>query len=212
MTLELGPCARFAIYHLMNIEVGEERLRSDAHANGLFSQVIKSIGKGEKDLTSENDTMLQPKVNGLDHDQTNGTKREPTTSKDNTIISQSAVPKTLGELASVLRSKNSGPFELTFDVMFDTQSTYQLVKNSTILDRTTVAQILRIKEEDIIWIGFFDQALAFKVTIPRIRNGKVEPNGGFMENDVHGSQKYLDLFYMRLPESFVQGLEENQRT
>ena len=45
----------------------------------------------------------------------------------------------LGELARLIRSKNAGPFELTFDIMFDDDITYQRVKNSGALTREAVA-------------------------------------------------------------------------
>ena len=37
---------------------------------------------------------------------------------------------TLAELARLIRSKNAGPFELTFDIMFDDAATYERVKRS----------------------------------------------------------------------------------
>ena len=37
---------------------------------------------------------------------------------------------TLGELARLIRSKNAGPFELTFDIMFDDEETFERVKKS----------------------------------------------------------------------------------
>ena len=37
---------------------------------------------------------------------------------------------TLGELAKLIRSKNAGPFNLTFDVMFDEEDTYRHVVDS----------------------------------------------------------------------------------
>jgi len=46
----------------------------------------------------------------------------------------------LGDVASIIRSKNAGPYELTFDVMFDDDETYAKVKNCGILTQATVAQ------------------------------------------------------------------------
>ena len=37
---------------------------------------------------------------------------------------------TLAEIADEIRSKNAGPFELTFDILFDDERTYQKVKSS----------------------------------------------------------------------------------
>ena len=76
-------------------------------------------------------------------------------------------------------------------------------KEANILNGSIAAKLLGLQEEQIVWSGFFDQALAFKVTIPRLRNGKVFPNGGYLENDVWAAQKYLPLLHMKLPESFL---------
>jgi len=36
----------------------------------------------------------------------------------------------LARLAKLIRSKNAGPFELTFDIMFEDAATYERVKRS----------------------------------------------------------------------------------
>src|SRR5690606_30291251 len=51
---------------------------------------------------------------------------------------------TLGELARLIRSKNAGPFTLTFVVMFDTQEAYRRVKQAHVLNRKTVAELYSI--------------------------------------------------------------------
>jgi hypothetical protein len=105
---------------------------------------------------------------------------------------------TLGKIAKVIRSKNAGPFEITLDVMFDDVTVYEQIKESGSLTPARIAEIYEISIDSIVWCGFFDQALAFKATIPRCRNGKPNASGGFMENDVHGSQKYLPLFNLAI--------------
>ena len=91
--------------------------------------------------------------------------------------------------------------------MFDSEEEYQLVKESNLLTIASMAQLFAIQEDDIVWAGFFDQALAYKVTIPRLRNGKPTAAGGYMENDVHGSQMYLGLMNIELPETLIQALK-----
>jgi len=49
------------------------------------------------------------------------------------------MPKTLADLAKVIRSKNAGPFEITFDVMFDQEPVYQLVKRSGVINAARIA-------------------------------------------------------------------------
>jgi hypothetical protein len=114
---------------------------------------------------------------------------------------------TLGDISSVLRSKNAGPFELTFDVMFDSPAVYSIVKGSGLLTPALIASLYSIKEEEIVYCGFFDQALAFKATIPRTRGGRRVASGGFMEDDVHGSQNYIPLMNLRLSEDMIAAVK-----
>jgi hypothetical protein len=88
----------------------------------------------------------------------------------------------LGDVASIIRSKNAGPYELTFDVMFDDDETYAKVKNCGILTQATVAQLYHIDEEDVFASMFWDSARAFKATIKR-----ASVSGSFGETDTHGS-------------------------
>ncbi|KXS99061.1 hypothetical protein AC578_6956 [Pseudocercospora eumusae] len=46
----------------------------------------------------------------------------------------------------------------------------------------------------------------FKVTIPRLRDGKKCCAGGFMENDVHGSQQYIPPAELRMPQTLIEQL------
>ena len=85
------------------------------------------------------------------------------------------------------------------DVVFKSKATYHWVKESNFLTPENVARSLGIAKEDIVWMGFFEPALAFKVTIPRFRAGKRVAAGGFMENDVHGSQQHIGLANLKLP-------------
>ena len=55
---------------------------------------------------------------------------------------------TLGDLARLIRSKNAGPFTLTFDVMFDDDATYQRVLKSRVLTKERFARMYKVPEED----------------------------------------------------------------
>ena len=100
----------------------------------------------------------------------------------------------LGDIASVLRSKNSGPYELTMDVMFATPEIYNKVKESGLLNREKISQLYSVKDEDVVASLFFDQALAYKATIAR-----PAISGGFGETDTHGSQQHIPLLFLSLP-------------
>lgn len=105
-----------------------------------------------------------------------------------------AKTKTLFELAKVLRSKNSGPFELTLDVIFDSKEKYDLVKNSGVITKDLVCKLYNIKAEDILCLMFFDPALAFKITIKRPID-----SGSIGETDVYGAQQHAPLMGVEIP-------------
>ena len=185
----------------MDLRQGEEKLSLTPNSNGLYSQSVAVIGKGEPRALRNGTTT--PNGTASLRSQTKNSK--PKTALTGEVKQDAdALPSTLGDIALFLRSKNAGPYEVTFDVMFEKEEVYRLVKDSDILNKYAVAELLERKEEEIVWIGFFDQARAFKVTIPRLRNGRIHPNGSYMENDIWAAQQYLPLVNMKLPESFMR--------
>ncbi len=103
----------------------------------------------------------------------------------------------LQELAKVIRSKNSGPFEITFDIMFPDQSSYQHVKDSGILNKELIKKMYSVADEDIKACMFFDPALAFKFTIQRPKDSK---QGSINEHDTFGTQQHAPLLSVEIPE------------
>ncbi len=78
----------------------------------------------------------------------------------------------LADLAALIRSKNAGPFALTFDIMFTDQASCPEEK-----------------------VRFFqcDNALAFKFSIPRpLTQG--DPGDG----DMHGGQQFVPLMNLEI--------------
>lgn len=100
---------------------------------------------------------------------------------------------TIRDLAKLVRSKNAGPFELTFDVMFDDAERYQMVKESGAVTRETLALAYAIDPASITNFQFFDQALAFKLTIRRPR-----PQGSVGETDTFGAQQHVPLLDLEI--------------
>lgn len=94
---------------------------------------------------------------------------------------------TLGELARLIRSKNAGPFELTFDIMFEDQASFERVRRSGRLSKELVSRLYRVPVEDV---RFFTvpEALAFKASIPR-----PFVQGDLRDADGHGGQQYGPL-------------------
>lgn len=94
----------------------------------------------------------------------------------------------LQDIASVIRSKNSGPYELTFDVIFKEFDMYQRVKEAKSINEKNFALLYNIPESDIISLVYFDPAKAVKVTIVR-----PIPSGSLGETDVYGAQQHAPL-------------------
>jgi hypothetical protein len=93
----------------------------------------------------------------------------------------------LGDLAQLIRSKNAGPFELTFDIMFDDPAAFARVRASGALSAQAIARLYGLSAADV---KFFvvPQALAFKASIPRPRF-----QSDLDDSDNHGGQQYAPL-------------------
>ncbi|KAK8086814.1 hypothetical protein PG994_001788 [Apiospora phragmitis] len=214
--IELGPCAKFSIYHLMDLKEGEKHLFSPPGPSGIRQQgripLISTIGRGEKTDTSQDASSTTAKelpINLSSKPKSNkgeSAAQTPADSTPNSKAEPSPAPTVLGDITRVLRSKNAGPYEITLDAMFESEATYQTIKHSGLLSEESVAAALGVSRDHIVWCGFFDPARAFKVTIPRIRGGKLVPAGGYMEDDVHGTQQHLELFNMKLSDELLARL------
>lgn len=99
----------------------------------------------------------------------------------------------MSELARIIRSKNAGPFELTFDIMFD-DDVYQRVRDAKVLDNEVIRRLYGVKEEDIIVNMFYEPALAWKCTIKR-----PWAQGSIGERDTFGTQQHAPLMSIEVP-------------
>lgn len=94
----------------------------------------------------------------------------------------------LHELAKTIRSKNAGVNKITFDIIFREESTYQRVKSSGALSRTTVAALFKISPQRICDFVEYDPGRAIKFTLYRLR-----PSGSAGDGDIFGAQQYAPL-------------------
>ena len=97
------------------------------------------------------------------------------------------------ELVDVIRSKNAGPFELTFDLIFKDFASYERVKEADIINKKMVSELYQIPEDDITSIIEFDPAKAIKITIKRKRSA-----GALGERDVYGAQQHAPLLSLEV--------------
>lgn len=102
--------------------------------------------------------------------------------------------KPIRELAKTIRSKNSGPFEITFDVIFDDSTIYQQVKESGAFTPEALCQLYGVSPEAIVAFMFFDPARAFKMTLKRSW-----AQGSIGERDTFGTQQHAPLMDFMIP-------------
>ena len=94
----------------------------------------------------------------------------------------------LRDVASVIRSKNAGPFELTLDVLLKDSETFEKLRKADVINAKSIAQLYRIPETDVIGIVYFPNARAIKATIVRPL-----ASGALGERDVYGAQQHGPL-------------------
>ncbi len=99
----------------------------------------------------------------------------------------------LYDAAKILRSKNSGPFEITLDVLFDDREIYNKIKTSGIINSKLIAKLYNTEEDKITEIVFFDQALGFKITYVRPVS-----SGTCIDRDVYGAQQHAPLMNLEI--------------
>jgi hypothetical protein len=100
----------------------------------------------------------------------------------------------LGDLAAIIRSKNAGPYRLTFDILFDDEETFLAVVESKTITRESVAALYNIAPERISSIHTLPHGLAIKVTLFR---PQAQCSAG--ERDVYGCQQHAPLMDVLVP-------------
>ena len=99
----------------------------------------------------------------------------------------------LWEMTKLIRSKNSGPFELTFDVIFKDREGYEKVRDAKLINAEWFAKTYRLTPE-VVSIINYDAANAIKITIPR-----PTISGDIDDTDVFGGQQHGPLVDVDVP-------------
>ncbi len=100
----------------------------------------------------------------------------------------------LADLAQVIRSKNAGPFELTFDIIFPDVETFQMVRDSGVITRELVARLYGLPLDRVLHLVFVPSARAVKATIVR-----PVPSGSVGDTDVYGAQQHAPWLDVEIP-------------
>lgn len=99
----------------------------------------------------------------------------------------------LHQLAKLVRSKNAGPFELTFDILFEDAETWRRVVDSDVLSAERMAALYNVPA-DVVRVFHYEPGLAIKVSFPR-----PVPSGDPSDRDVTGGQQYAPLVDLEVP-------------
>ncbi|MCL2397209.1 MAG: DUF4387 domain-containing protein [Defluviitaleaceae bacterium] len=94
----------------------------------------------------------------------------------------------LMDVAEVIRSKNSGPYELTFDIMFKDAAVFEDFVTRDIMTPAVFAQLYGIDEAQVQSVIAFAPSKAVKITILRPIS-----SGALGEKDVYGAQQHGPL-------------------
>ncbi|MGB8267983.1 MAG: DUF4387 domain-containing protein [Candidatus Velthaea sp.] len=100
---------------------------------------------------------------------------------------------TLGELAALIRSKNAGPFVLTFDILFASDEAFARARAANVLDAALFARLYRCPERNVRAF-VCPNARAFKFSIPR-----PVVQGDLGDGDLHGGQQFAPLIDIPIP-------------
>lgn len=99
--------------------------------------------------------------------------------------------KKILDIARVVRSKNSGPYELVLDVMLKNRELFETLRNSGQFSAERIARVYGVELAEIRNIVWFEPANAVKVVMPR----RIV-SGAPGDSDVYGAQQHAPLLGM----------------
>lgn len=89
------------------------------------------------------------------------------------------------DYTKILRSKNSGPLFITFDLIFPDIKSFDKVKAHLTKEMISKAYDIPAEQIDII---FYEVVNAMKITFPR-----KNISGSLNDNDIYGCQQHMPL-------------------
>jgi Domain of unknown function (DUF4387) len=101
----------------------------------------------------------------------------------------------LGDLATILRSKNAGIGYLTLDVLFADRDAYEAARR--VVTRESVAHAYGLHPKQITEFVYFDEGFAIKASFPR---PQIAGGDGLGEMDLYGSGQYAPLLEIDIPQ------------
>jgi hypothetical protein len=103
------------------------------------------------------------------------------------------VSTALSQLAIHVRSKNAGPFWLTFDVFFPDRESFRRAAESALTDSNALGGLFDLPPKNVK-IFILGNLLAIKISFPRPR-----VQGSIGDPDIHGGQQFVPLLSLQVP-------------
>ncbi len=100
--------------------------------------------------------------------------------------------KNILDIARVVRSKNSGPYELVLDVLLKDRAVFDALRMSGQFSPERIAEAYGVPISDIRRIVWFEPSNAVKVVMPRHI-----VSGAPGDSDVYGAQQHAPLLGMK---------------
>ena len=98
----------------------------------------------------------------------------------------------LGKLAQLIRSKNAGPFWITFDIVFENEEDFERVVAAKVLTKEWISGTYKIPQDTLIFVEI-PAARAIKFSFPRPRI-----QGDLGETDMYSGQQYAPLLDLQI--------------
>jgi hypothetical protein len=100
----------------------------------------------------------------------------------------------LVDLATTIRSKNAGIYRVTFDVLFDDWSRYELVRDARVLTPESMAELFGVTPDEVVGVVNHDAGQGIKITLQRPR-----PSGNPGDPDILACQQHAPLYDVLVP-------------
>ena len=98
----------------------------------------------------------------------------------------------LGKLAQLIRSKNAGPFWITFDIVFENDVDFERVVSAKVLTKEWISGTYKIPQDSLIFVEIPEaRAIKFSFLRPRIQ-------GDLGETDMYSGQQYAPLLELQI--------------
>ncbi len=97
-------------------------------------------------------------------------------------------PKRLRDYAKIIRSKNAGPYRLTFDILFRDDVSFATVCESQAVTKKSVAHAYGVPIDQVSSLFVVPMGRAIKVTLLRPKG-----QGDFGDSDMYGCQQHAPL-------------------